>query len=215
MKPGLDDFDLFMKIILVGDSGVGKTNILSRSVRNEFDQNSRATIGVEFATKTLTLEGQVVKAQIWDTAGQERYSSITRAFYRGAVGAMLVYDVTRRSTFESVKRWLSSLREHAGSNIVVMLVGNKIDLAHLRDVTTEQGKAVAEKERLLFMETSAADGSNIEPAFIQEITEIFQSMKGRSRLQSQDQSGPAVPVGVRIPVGGGSNKASSQGGCCS
>ncbi len=85
---------------------MGKTNILSRSVRNEFDPHSKATIGVEFATKTLTLEGQVVKAQIWDTAGQERYHSITKAFYRGAVGALLVYDVTRRSTFDSVKRWL-------------------------------------------------------------------------------------------------------------
>ncbi|THG23804.1 hypothetical protein TEA_025395 [Camellia sinensis var. sinensis] len=119
------EYDYLFKIVLIGDSGVGKSNILSRFTRNEFNLESKSTIGVEFAGRTLQVEGKTVKAQVWDTTGQERYRAITNAYYRGAVGALLVYDITKRQTFENVQRWLRELRDHANSNIVIMMARNK------------------------------------------------------------------------------------------
>ena len=142
-----EEFDFLFKVVLIGDTGVGKSNLLSRFTRNEFIYDSKTTIGVEFATKNIPVDGnKVVKAQIWDTAGQERYRAITSAYYRGAVGALLVYDISRSSTFENVERWLKELRDHADANIVIMLVGNKSDLKHLRCVQAEDANAYAVKE---------------------------------------------------------------------
>ncbi|GAN10872.1 RAS-related protein Rab-11A [Mucor ambiguus] len=138
-----DEYDYLFKVVLIGDSGVGKTNLLSRFTRNEFNLESKSTIGVEFATRSVQVDSKTVKAQIWDTAGQERYRAITSAYYRGAVGALLVYDIAKYSTYENVMRWLKELRDHADSNIVVMLVGNKSDLRHLRAVPTEEAKQFA------------------------------------------------------------------------
>jgi len=127
-------------VVLIGDSGVGKSNLLTRFTRDEFKSDSKSTIGVEFATQTIQVDKKNIKAQIWDTAGQERYRAITSAYYRGAVGALLVYDITKEQTFESVKTmWLEELRANADDNIIIMLVGNKKDLGHLRAVTTEAG----------------------------------------------------------------------------
>ncbi len=130
-------------MVLIGDSGVGKSNLLSRFTRNEFNLDSKSTIGVEFATRSIQVDAKTIKAQIWDTAGQERYRAITSAYYRGAVGALLVYDISKHQTFENVMRWLKELRDHADSNIVIMLVGNKSDLRHLRAVPTEEAKQFA------------------------------------------------------------------------
>ncbi|KAL9642986.1 hypothetical protein ABK040_010678 [Willaertia magna] len=168
-----DEYDYLFKIVLIGDSGVGKSNLLSRFTRNEFNLESKSTIGVEFATRTIQTDGKTIKAQIWDTAGQERYRAITSAYYRGAVGALLVYDIAKRATFENVERWLKELRDHAVPNIVVMLVGNKSDLRHLRAVTTEEAKAFAEKNSLSFIETSALDSTNVELAFLTILKEIY------------------------------------------
>ena len=168
-----DDYDYLFKVVLIGDSGVGKSNLLSRFTRNEFCSESKSTIGVEFATRSLELDGKAVKAQIWDTAGQERYRAITSAYYRGAVGALLVYDVTKSESFENVQKWLRELRDHADANIVIMLVGNKSDLEHLRCVSRDVGALFATKESLSFIETSALDSTNVEPAFQQTLTEIY------------------------------------------
>ncbi len=137
-----DETDLF-PVVLIGDSGVGKSNLLSRFTRNEFNLDSKSTIGVEFATRSIQVDAKTIKAQIWDTAGQERYRAITSAYYRGAVGALLVYDISKHQTYENVTRWLKELRDHADSNIVIMLVGNKSDLRHLRAVPTEEAKQFA------------------------------------------------------------------------
>ncbi|CAO2598764.1 Ras-related protein Rab-25, partial [Lemmus lemmus] len=118
--------------------GVGKTNLLSRFTRNEFSHDSRTTIGVEFSTRTVMLGTAAVKAQIWDTAGLERYRAITSAYYRGAVGALLVFDLTKHQTYAVVERWLKELYDHAEATIVVMLVGNKSDLSQAREVPTEE-----------------------------------------------------------------------------
>jgi Ras-related protein Rab-11A len=119
---------------------------LSRFTRNEFNLDSKSTIGVEFATRSIQVDAKTIKAQIWDTAGQERYRAITSAYYRGAVGALLVYDISKHQTYENVTRWLKELRDHADSNIVIMLVGNKSDLRHLRAVPTEEAKQFASME---------------------------------------------------------------------
>lgn len=128
---------------MIGDSGVGKSNILGRFTRNEFNLDSKSTIGVEFATRTVNVEGKTIKAQIWDTAGQERYRAITSAYYRGAVGALLMYDISKGDSYENVTRWLTELRGHADPQIIVMLVGNKSDLKHLRAVPTDEAKNFA------------------------------------------------------------------------
>lgn len=140
-----DEYDFLFKVVLIGDSGVGKSNLLSRFTKNEFNLESKTTIGVEFATKTIETEGKIIKAQIWDTAGQERYRAITSAYYRGAVGALLVFDITKDQTFKNIDRWLQELKDHADQNIVIMLVGNKTDLDHLRDVKVEESKQYAEE----------------------------------------------------------------------
>ncbi|KAG7233959.1 hypothetical protein INR49_028673 [Caranx melampygus] len=144
-----DEYDFLFKVVLIGDSGVGKSNLLSRFTRNEFNLESKSTIGVEFATRSIQVDGKTIKAQIWDTAGQERYRAITSAYYRGAVGALLVYDIAKHLTYENVERWLKELRDHADNNIVIMLVGNKSDLRHLRAVPTDEARAFAEIYRIV------------------------------------------------------------------
>ncbi|XP_014600829.1 ras-related protein Rab-11A [Leptopilina heterotoma] len=175
-----DEYDYLFKVVLIGDSGVGKSNLLSRFTRNEFNLESKSTIGVEFATRSIQVDGKTIKAQIWDTAGQERYRAITSAYYRGAVGALLVYDIAKHLTYENVERWLRELRDHADQNIVIMLVGNKSDLRHLRAVPTDEAKAFAERNGLSFIETSALDSTNVETAFQNILTEIY-------RIVSQKQ----------------------------
>lgn len=165
-----DEYDYLFKIVLIGDSGVGKSNLLSRFTRNEFNLESKSTIGVEFATKSIGVDGKTLKAQIWDTAGQERYRAITSAYYRGAVGALLVYDITKHITFDNVARWLKELRDHAESNIVIMLVGNKSDLRHRRAVQTEEAMTFAESNDIAFIETSALDATGVEESFRQILT---------------------------------------------
>ena len=125
---------------------------------------------MEFATRSIIVDNKLIKAQIWDTAGQERYRAITSAYYRGAVGALLVYDISKQSTFDNVEKWLKELRDHADAQIVVMLVGNKSDLKHLRAVKTEDSASFSEKNSLAFIETSALDSSNVEVAFQKIIT---------------------------------------------
>jgi len=193
-----DDYDFLFKVVLIGDSGVGKSNLLSRFTRNEFNLESKSTIGVEFATRSIQVEGKVVKAQIWDTAGQERYRAITSAYYRGAVGALLVYDIAKHVTYENVERWLRELRDHADQNIVVMLVGNKSDLRHLRAVPTEEATAFAERNQLSFIETSALDSTNVEKAFTNILTEIYRSVSTRQvpsdRVQAINPGGNNITL---------------------
>ncbi|KAK8582751.1 hypothetical protein V6N13_069520 [Hibiscus sabdariffa] len=190
----------------------GKSNLLSRFTRNEFCLESKSTIGVEFATRTLQVEGRTVKAQIWDTAGQERYRAITSAYYRGALGALLVYDVTKPTTFENVSRWLKELRDHADSNIMIMLIGNKTDLKHLRAVATEDGQSFAEKEGLSFIETSALEATNVEKAFQTILSEIYRIISKKS-LSSEEPTTASIKEGKTIDVG--TLEVNTKMACCS
>ncbi|KAJ8755085.1 hypothetical protein K2173_016740 [Erythroxylum novogranatense] len=207
-----EDYDYLFKVVLIGDSGVGKSNLLARFTRNEFSLESKSTIGVEFATRSIHVENKVVKAQIWDTAGQERYRAITSAYYRGAVGALLVYDVTRHVTFENVERWLKELRDHTDANIVIMLVGNKADLRHLRAVSTEDGTAFAEKENTFFMETSALESLNVENAFTEVLTQIYHVVSRKALEVGDDPA--ALPKGQTVNVKDDVS-AVKKAGCCS
>jgi len=183
-----DDYDYLFKVVLIGDSGVGKSNLLSRFTRNEFNLESKSTIGVEFATKSIQCDGKTIKAQIWDTAGQERYRAITSAYYRGAVGALLVYDISKRISYDNVSRWLKELRDHADQNIVIMLVGNKKDLRHLRQVTTDEAKAFCEQHKLFFIETSALSDNNVTKAFETILKEIYRLIS--QKTVTGDATGP-------------------------
>jgi Ras-related protein Rab-11A len=177
------------KVVVIGDSGVGKTQLLGRFTRDEFRLDSKSTIGIEFQTRTVAVApGRRVKAQIWDTAGQERYRAVTSAYYRGALGAMLVYDVTRRATFRNVARWVAELRAHADKSIVVVLVGNKADLAARREVEVDEAEAFAEEQGLFFFEASALSGDNVEQAFMGLLGEIHAAVS-RKRLEVDDEVG--------------------------
>ncbi|CAN0897459.1 Ras-related protein Rab11D [Linum grandiflorum] len=209
-----DDYDYLFKLVLIGDSGVGKSNLLSRFTKNEFNLESKSTIGVEFATKTINIDSKVIKAQIWDTAGQERYRAITSAYYRGAVGALLVYDVTRHSTFENAARWLRELRDHTDPNMVVMLIGNKSDLRHLVAVQTEEAKAFAERETLYFMETSALTATNVESAFTEVLSQIYKIASKRAVEGSSDGATPVPLKGETIDVKQ-DGSVLKRIGCCS
>lgn len=177
--------DYLFKIVLIGDSAVGKSNLLARFARDEFYPNSKSTIGVEFQTQKMEINGKEVKAQIWDTAGQERFRAVTSAYYRGAVGALLVYDISRRQTFDSIGRWLNELHTHSDMNVVTILVGNKSDLRDAREVSTAEGKSLAEAQGLFFIETSALDSSNVNVAFQTVVKEIY-NILSRKVIQSQE-----------------------------
>mmetsp|Transcript_15311 Transcript_15311/g.23316 ORF Transcript_15311/g.23316 Transcript_15311/m.23316 type:complete len:160 (+) Transcript_15311:536-1015(+) len=157
----------------------------------------------------ITLGDKQVKLQIWDTAGQESFRSITRSYYRGAAGALLVYDITRRDTFKHLSRWLEEARQHAQSNMVIMLIGNKNDLEHRRAVTTEEGQAFADTNGLIFLETSAKTAHNVEQAFINTAEKIHEAILSGAIDVSNESHG--IKVGMGGQTG---NDTKGSGGCC-
>mmetsp|Transcript_19040 Transcript_19040/g.50105 ORF Transcript_19040/g.50105 Transcript_19040/m.50105 type:complete len:210 (+) Transcript_19040:97-726(+) len=207
-----EDYDHLYKIVLVGDANVGKTHLLSRYTRGSLPKAPTATIGVEFATRTVPLAvGGTVKAQIWDTAGQERYRAITSAHYKRAVGALLVYDITKQSTFMNCQKWLEELRQNAEPDVVIMFVGNKVDLAeadpNARQVYYDNAAEFARQNGLFFSEASAFSGANVKHCFEHLLQEIYnQSSKGKGRDTGNDPM-----EGITL---GGSTNAGAKGGCC-
>ncbi|KAJ4878054.1 Ras-related protein RABA5a [Raphanus sativus] len=209
--------DYLFKIVLIGDSAVGKSNLLARFARDEFYPNSKSTIGVEFQTQKIDINGKEIKAQIWDTAGQERFRAVTSAYYRGAVGALLVYDISRKQTFHSIGRWLNELHTHSDMNVVTILVGNKSDLKEIREVPTAEGKALAEAQGLFFMETSALDSSNVAAAFETVVKEIYNilSRKVMSSQELSKQDPASLSNGKKVVIESEAQGESKKGGCCS
>ena len=180
-----ENYDVLFKIVLIGDSFVGKTNIMSKYLMNEFHEDSKATVGVEFGAKKFDIEGKSVKAQIWDTAGQERYKSITTTYYKGAKGALVVYDITRKETFDSVDRWISEVLNSGDKNMTMLLIGNKCDLDNQRQVTKEQGEEKAKAFKVAFLETSASSGENLDVAFEMIMKEVYSKCK--NELDEEDR----------------------------
>ena len=162
------------KVVLLGNSGVGKSNLLSMLNSGEFSHEFKSTVGVEFLTKQLEVDGTIVKAQIWDTAGQERFSSMMGTYYRKAKGAMLVYDITKRETLAAVERWQKELLQHASKDVVMVLAGNKCDLSDDdRQVTKEEGEKFAAEHNMVFFETSAKEDINVHKSFTKLMVGIY------------------------------------------
>ena len=201
------NYDMIFKIVLIGDASVGKTNILSKYLNNEFDANSKATVGVEFATKNFTIEENVIKAQIWDTAGQERYRSITSAYYKGAKGCLLVYDITRKATFETIDKWISELKSTSDNNLTILLIGNKCDLESQRQVTKIEAEEKAKYHNIAFMETSALDGTNLDKAFDVLINDVY---KKNNQMFKSEVNLVTYKVGVDV----NETKEEEKKGCC-
>eukprot|EP01119_Soliformovum_irregulare_P010011 TRINITY_DN2424_c0_g1_i5.p1 TRINITY_DN2424_c0_g1~~TRINITY_DN2424_c0_g1_i5.p1 ORF type:complete len:243 (-),score=29.40 TRINITY_DN2424_c0_g1_i5:44-772(-) len=201
-------YDYLFKYIIIGDSGVGKSCLLLQFTDKRFQPAHDLTIGVEFGSRMISIDGKQVKLQIWDTAGQESFRSITRSYYRGAAGALLVYDITRRETFNHLTCWLEDARQHSNSNMTIMLIGNKSDLEHKRVVSMEEGDQFARENSLVFMETSAKTASNVEEAFIGTARKIFE------KIQKGIFDG--IKVGSTTPTTTTARTASKQekSGCC-
>lgn len=192
----LPEYDELFKVVLVGNSGVGKSKLLARFTKDEFLQDSKATIGIEFAHKDIHIQNQLIRAQIWDTGGQERYRSITAVYYRDAVGALLVYDVSNRKSFNDLDRWLKEVRTATGDETRVLVIGNKSDLTSTREVSLEEAARYAETNGLKVIETSAKDSSNVQEAFLGILNDIFNkhrpspSVHSRGSKLSNKQNSP-------------------------
>mmetsp|Transcript_49621 Transcript_49621/g.124768 ORF Transcript_49621/g.124768 Transcript_49621/m.124768 type:complete len:211 (-) Transcript_49621:232-864(-) len=159
------EYDYLFKLLIIGDSGVGKSCLLLRFSDDIFTDSFISTIGVDFKIKTVTIDGVKIKLQIWDTAGQERFRTITSSYYRGAHGIIVVYDVTDQKSFDNITKWLKEIDTFAGPSVQKLLVGNKSDLENERMVQTDQGKTLAESLKIPFVETSAKNADNVEQTF--------------------------------------------------
>ncbi|RCH95757.1 Ras- protein Rab-2A [Rhizopus azygosporus] len=208
------NYSYIIKYIIIGDTGVGKSCILLQFTDKRFMPAHDLTIGVGFGTRFITVNDQQTKLQIWDTAGQESFRSITRSYYRGAAGALLVYDITRRETFEHLSVWLEDVRQHANPNTVIMLIGNKSDLESKRQVSREEAERFAQENGLFFLETSAKTANNIEEAFVKTAEEIQRKIQDGTIDLTSESNG----VKLALPQGGSSlpsaNTSSSSNGCC-
>lgn len=162
-----------IKIIIIGESGVGKTAILRRLLDNSFSEEAQSTIGVEFESRSMNIDGKSVKLQIWDTAGQERFRSIAKAYFRNAHGALLVFDITERRTFDALTTWITDVHTLCDDNVVLQLIGNKSDMQDKRGVTLAEAENFAERHKMKYLETTAKAGDNINEAFIKIASEIL------------------------------------------
>lgn len=195
-----EDFDIQVKMLMIGDSGVGKTCLLLRYARDAFATTFITTVGIDFKTKFIDIKGQKVKLQIWDTAGQERFRTITTSYFRGAQGILLCYDVTDRKTFENVNVWMQQIAEHADDNVCKILIGNKMDREAERRVTTQEGMEMAERHGIPFVETSAKINHNVADGF---------ETIGHRIVDKYSKEEAAHTQNVDI-----TEKTDTKGGCC-
>ena len=200
------EYDLLFKLILIGDSYVGKSNILLKYLKNQFNENSKTTIGVEFGTKNIIINNKRIKIQILDTAGQERYRSITSAYYKGAKGALIVYDITRKNTFDNIDKWITDLKLNGDKNMCIIILGNKSDLIDKREINKNDGIKKAEMYKTAFLETSALNGDNISKAFDELIEQIVINNKNIF----QDDNENEIDKGVNLNDEKNNNKKK----CC-
>jgi len=195
-------YDFLFKLLLIGDSSVGKTAILLRFSDDSFSPNFISTIGIDFRIKTIEIRGKKIKLQIWDTAGQERFHTITTSYYRGAMGILLVYDITRPNSFDNLAKWLRTILEHSNTDVEKMILGNKCDMEEQRLISKERGEAIAKENGIPFLETSAKNNINVEEAFLQMSERILDKLPG-----SVPETSPNI-----VPKTSPKKSSSSQ--CC-
>ncbi|XP_031720844.1 ras-related protein Rab-8A-like [Anarrhichthys ocellatus] len=190
-------YDYLFKLLLIGDSGVGKTCVLFRFSEDAFNSTFTATLGVDFKIRTIELDGKKIKLQIWDTAGQERFQTITTAYYRGATGIMLVYDIANEDSFENIKNWIRNIEEHASSDVEKMVLGNKCEINDKRQVSKDRGEKLALEYGIKFMEISAKANINVENAFLTLARDIKSKMD--TKLEGNTAQGSSHGVEISEP----------------
>ena len=212
------NYDYLLKYIIIGDAAVGKSNLLLRYVHGQFKPEYQLTIGVEFGAKNIEIDSKMFRIQIWDTAGQENFRSITRAYYKNSVCALVVYDISSRDSFNNVMSWIEDCRNQSPKTIFIVLVGNKCDLEDKRQVTYEEGKELADKNELLFFESSAKDGINVDDIFINSAKEISKKIEqGYYDLESDScgiKKGINRNSSQEIHLGNDQQNNINSGGCC-
>lgn len=181
------NYDYVAKAILVGDSSVGKSNLLSRFIANEFSNENKPTLGVEFGTKILQTREKLVKIQIWDTAGQEKYKSITNSYYVNSKGAIVVFDLSRKSSFDNTDKWIKDVLEITGKEISLILVGNKTDLTDNRVIEYNESLEKAKKYNIQYKETSALNGENVKEVFQILTDSIYDNFLSKINLDDEDE----------------------------
>ncbi|CAN6475597.1 unnamed protein product [Victoria cruziana] len=200
-----NEYDYLFKLLLIGDSSVGKSCLLLRFADDSYVDSYISTIGVDFKIRTMELDGKTIKLQIWDTAGQERFRTITSSYYRGAHGIIIVYDVTEKESFNNVKQWLNEIDRYASDTVCKLLVGNKCDLVNEKVIETQTAKAFADELGIPFLETSAKDSINVEKAFVTMAAEI------KKRLGTQTSGNKNLPSTVQMK----GRPIQQQSSCCS
>ena len=212
------NFDYLLKYIIIGDAAVGKSNLLLRYVHGQFKPEYQLTIGVEFGAKNIEIDSKMFRIQIWDTAGQENFRSITRAYYKNSVCALVVYDISSRDSFNNVMSWIEDCKNQSPKTIFIVLVGNKSDLEDKRQVTYEEGKELADKNELLFFESSAKEGTNVEDIFVNSAKEIAKKIEQGYYDLENDSCG--IKKGInrnsnqQIHLGNEQPNNQNNGGCC-
>ncbi|KAF5196530.1 Ras-related protein rab-2a [Thalictrum thalictroides] len=209
-------YEYLFRLIIIGDSSVGKSCLILQFTEERFRPFYNNTVGVDFGSKVVPIKARPIKLHIWDTAGQERYRSITRSYYRGAAGALLVYDITRRETFNNLANWLEDAREHTNPNMAITLIGSKCDLSHQRAVSREEGERFAKENGLIFMEASAKTSENVIEAFTRTAEKILQNIHEGLFDLSNESSGIKVGYGcAQAPSESREEAITQRGRCCS
>jgi small GTP-binding protein len=196
-----------LKLIVIGDSGVGKTNIIKRYISNTFTIDTKSTVGVEFFTKTFKINEDILKLEIWDTAGQERYKAITSAYYRGSRGALIVYDISRIETYNNVDKWITELKEKVEGSFKLLLIGNKSDLKEERKMSIETAMHKARQLNIPLMETSAFDSTNIKKAFETILKEMYKDFKKEKFNYKKEKTNKSEGVNLEV-------ENQKENGCC-
>ena len=210
------NFNYLFKYIIIGDAAVGKSNLLLRYAHGQFKDEYQLTIGVEFGAKNISINDKIYRIQIWDTAGQENFRSITRAYYKNSVCALVVYDITNRDSFNNISNWIEDCKNQSPKTIFMVLVGNKSDLSDKRVISIEEGRELAEKYNMIFFETSAKTGDNVDLIFFKSAEEIAKKIdQGYYDLENDCGIKQGINQSRQIQIGEpGNHKPKNDGGCC-
>ncbi|XP_068711467.1 ras-related protein Rab-13-like isoform X1 [Montipora foliosa] len=203
---GEKDYEVTYKILILGDSGVGKTCLIFRFIEDIFSDSYISTIGIDCRSRTVDVDGKKVRLQIWDTAGQERFRTLTSAYFRGAMGIILVYDITTEDSFKHISQWLQNIQDNASPAVCKILVGNKLDCEDERIIGTIRGKSISENAELEFFETSARTGEGVTEAFMAVARQIKESHERKGAMLSDEDT--------LTPIDGSEGSPQTQSACC-